>query len=427
MQSFFLRHRRSLILGILGLVMVTLLFAPTQSKNLRGSTYGRAPNGYGAWYAYMTERGTPIQRWQKPLALFLEDHPGGDRPVTLLQVGGTPAWLADRNSEQLQAWIAQGNRLVVLSSQGKITAAPFSSTLATPVGNLKIETRRRHRLENEGENSDPGTVPDGIEARRRLLRISPAIALSPRTSANLASASREANLSQANEPAPVEPAAETALLQDEFGTLVWATAEGKGSSVAGVTPYLAANAYQNLSGNFAFLAGLVNANEAELWVNEYSHGYRDRDQRTPDSEARWGDYFLRTPLLLIWVQGLVFLLIVTVALNRRWGLRRSLLPPKQNNSDAYITALSGVLRRSGNHDFVLRQWQTAERQRLQQQLGLVSQPLPLAELCLSWEQQTGQSSRLLKQLFDETSAPRTNAEGLRHWLKLLQELHRSGL
>ena len=49
------------------LILVTVIFAPNNQISQQGSTYGRDPSGYGAWAAFMEEKGTPIQRWQKPL------------------------------------------------------------------------------------------------------------------------------------------------------------------------------------------------------------------------------------------------------------------------------------------------------------------------------------------------------------------------
>ncbi|NJN30161.1 MAG: DUF4350 domain-containing protein [Synechococcales cyanobacterium RM1_1_8] len=167
-----LKHRRwrVLLIGAIALLFLTLTLAPQRGNQLlRGSTYGRAPDGYGAWYQYMEDQGTPIQRWQKPLNTFLarqaEPGPGADRPITLLQVGSSEIWADDeaREREALQAWLAQGNRLVVLQRRGEVTAAPFRTDLATPLGEVRIETRRRHRvLENIPQQ------PGAIEARRNL-------------------------------------------------------------------------------------------------------------------------------------------------------------------------------------------------------------------------------------------------------------------
>lgn len=63
------RPNRLIVIGgivIAVIILLTLIAAPSSSKLNSGSTYSRAPDGYGAWYSFMQERGTKIERWQRP-------------------------------------------------------------------------------------------------------------------------------------------------------------------------------------------------------------------------------------------------------------------------------------------------------------------------------------------------------------------------
>ncbi len=362
MNKSWLRYRNGILIAIAVILGLTLLLAPAQTYNRRGSTYNRAPDGYGAWYAYLEQQGTPIQRWRKPLAQWLQE-PAHQTGTTLLQVGNPPTWQQDQLSqgEAIARWLDQGNRLIVLAAGGEATAAPFQTVVATKQGAVTLETKRRHRLATQ----------------------------------------------------------ESALLADTFGAIVWSTAAGR---IEAVTPHLAANAYQDAPGNFAWLADLVGAKDGAkdgaVWVNEFSHGYRDREQRLQAGLKTWGDYFLRTPLLLIGVQGLVLLIVAIVAQNRRWGPIQPVVPPIENNSEAYVQALAGVLRRAGCTGFVRSQWQAAEQRRLQRFLGLGDRRVDLDELCQVWEQQTGQAAAELRQLLSDPNAKASPSEAnLRHWLR----------
>lgn len=389
------------------LLLLTLLFAPQKSNSiLYGSTYGRAPSGYGAWYQYMADEGTPIQRWQKPLDIFIEEHSDRDRPVTLLQVGGSPIWLEDydKNKRALEAWLAQGNRLIMLQSRGEVTLAPHRSDIETPLGPVALETRRRLRLDRPREEAEEALE---VRAQPRHQLAFPEIY-------SLASPVQN---SQALESGSI-----ITLLEDQYGAIAWAESEGTGSIIYSVTPDLGANAYQSSPGNFPFLAGLVKAKGAELWVNEYSHGYKDKVASDGAAAVTWGDYFLGTPLMLAWMQLLVLLGITLIALNRRWGLPNPLETPKPNNSEAYIEALAGVLRRSGSNRFVLSQWQSAERQRLQRQLGLGYRPIELEALLTSWEQQTGESADALQRLLSPISGGPGSINQLKRWLANLDQV-----
>ncbi len=408
------RRWKYLAIAALVLIVLTSLFAPQRGNQiLYGSTYGRAPSGYGAWYQYMQEEGTPIQRWQKPLETFLAEQGGDGGPVTLLQVGESPIWLEDyaQNQAELAAWLAQGNRLILLRSQGEVTLAPPRSEIETPLGPVTIETRRR--LVSDQPDPEP---EEALEVRFPLqpqLKSQPAVSLA------------YAALGPVQNPETLESGRVT-LLADQYGAIAWAEAEGKGSYIYSVTPDLGANAYQNSPGNFAFLAGLVKANEAELWVNEYSHGYQDKNAEGETAAVTWGDYFLGTPLMLAWIQLLVLLGITLIALNRRWGLPSPLVQPKLNNSEAYIEALAGVLRRSGSNGFVLSQWQSAERQRLQRQLGLGNRPIELTALLQSWEQQTGESAEAIQRLLSPLAPGAGSIDQLKRWLASLEQVRELG-
>ena len=59
-------------IAITAIMIVTLLFAPANNKVNSGSTYNRAPDGYGSWYAFMSKRGAEVQRWQNLLKTLLK-------------------------------------------------------------------------------------------------------------------------------------------------------------------------------------------------------------------------------------------------------------------------------------------------------------------------------------------------------------------
>ena len=183
-----------LAIAITAIILLTLFAAPTTgNRTTSGSTYSRAPDGYGAWYAFMEKRGTPVKRWQKPFDQF----PNSRYPMTLLRVnsGLGRGWLYKQELD----WIEKGNSLVVLGVGSPVTEASFSTLQESAAGRVKIETRRRQKL--------------GKEEEQRL--------------------------------------------SDRFGAIVWQQKLGKGQVIFATTPHLAANAYQEEAGNFEFLASLV--------------------------------------------------------------------------------------------------------------------------------------------------------------------------
>ncbi len=372
-----LAQRRWWFGGILlaTLVMLTLLIAPS-GKNTAGSTFGKSPDGYGAWYAFMEKQGVAIERWQKPATeLFTAQAP--PKPITLLQIySEQPRSTYNLETEK---WLKQGNTLVILGIHAPVTPAAFSSRKDSPQGAVKIETSRRYQ-------------PD---QRQKPLR-------------------RQAQ--------PLLDDKAEVLLGDRYGGIVWQQAIGKGKVIAAATPYLAANAYQDEPGNFAFLAQLVKQTGGPIKVDEYLHGYKDAQAVAREVAGSWIDYLAKTPLLPIGVQGLILLLVLIWAKNRRLGPPLPITPPTLDNSQAYIEALAAVLQKAGSSEFILETIGKAEQLQLQRELGLGAVPLTAEELINAWIASGRSPNDLQPTLRTQARKRRLNDTELTTWLQTLQTL-----
>jgi len=374
-------NRRTGVLGLLALALllgVMLFGAPATSHLESGSTWHRGPAGYSAWYESLEQQGITVERWQRPVETLLEQlGEPEDTTVTLIQNRAVtpetllvvlPGFIGQGDVSNLLPWMPQwveaGHRLVVLGVKAAATAAPFSQVLDSPVGSVKIDTRRREKM----------------------------------------------------------VVAEDTILRDEYGVVVFEMQlAGKEFTVA-VTPHLAANAYQNQPDNFAFLTELVAGSGERVWVDEYLHGYRDQDAIAAEVGGdSWLNYLASTPLLILVAQALAVTLVALVALNRRLGQRRTLHPPAVDNSRAYIQAMAGVLHRAGSHDMVVQTLGQAEQIQLQKKLGLGSAPLPIDRLQAAWEQQASRPNLDLAAILNPPAL--TGERPLREWLKQLQSLH----
>lgn len=363
-------------LGILAvLAMIMLAIAPLNGPITKGSTFSRAPDGYGAWYAYMEAQGIEIQRWQRPPDALREL--ASDTPTTLLQVVPADVPFVDY---EWNDWVRQGNTLIVLQSRDRVTPAPFSSELTSAtLGNqqpVTIETRRRRDL----------TLGNAVRDEDRLL-------------------------------------------QDSYGAVVWRRALGEGAFIEATTPYIAANAYQDAPGNFAFLADLMTiANEdpnATLFVDEYLHGYEELipDDEVTESNATWVSYLSQTPLLVITVQAIALILALFWG-NQRIGPPVVIPQPQQNNSEAYISALSGVLRQARSTRFVVEMVTKAEQLRLQKNLGLGSVLVDEDILVNTWSEQTKRSPTALTSMLELGKQQSSLQEkDLATWLETIRTLH----
>jgi Domain of unknown function (DUF4350) len=365
-------------------VIIAFILA-LRSPILQGSTFSRAPSGYGAWYAHLQKQNIAIQRWQRPLEELFNAPalpPSQEiswnsaqtiapiAPITLVKIATGRSPLSMSGIEQ--DWVEQGNVLVLLGVRSPVSKAPFSSQLSSPSGLVKIETRRRFGYKDK-----------------------------------------------------TSPAQQTILLKDAFGAVAWADPIGRGQLISIVTPHLAANAYQDEPGNFKFLTKLVTAPGNPIWIDEYLHGYTTpKNEAAPGKSGSLAAYLASTSLPVLAMQALIILLVLIWDKNQRFGMPVKLSPPKVDNSEAYIQALAGVLQKAECSEFV---WETvgkAERAYVQRSLGLGSSPIESAAIVDAWVQQTGRPAAELEEVLRKPSQKRPTRQELLTWLGKVQTLHR---
>ena len=366
---FDFRQRPWLFIAIAIAVIIglTLVAAPSSSgsKNDSGSTYGGNPGGYGAWYEYMSQKPIPIERWRKPFSQFIKEDIQG---VTYIQVRSKSNFLLDTDlSEAQKNWVAAGNTLVIIGVNRAATAAPFESSIPhrdSPLSEARIQIKTTRRYSSR----------------------------SPKTKT---------------------------ILGDRYGAVVWQEEIGAGTVIYCVTPYLAANAYQN-SDNYQFLAELVSQNQA-IWVDEYIHGYRDRETLEKEQQDVLS-YLIQTPWFLWFVQTVLIVAIAIASAFRRFGQPTISQRAIADNSTAYIDALAGVLEKANSSDFVVDAISKDEQRKLQLALGLGSSLVDEETLIAAWEQQRSESSAKLTQLL--SSQGKISKARLTSFIESWQEIDR---
>jgi hypothetical protein len=314
----------------------------------------------------MEKQEVPIQRWQKPL----ENLPGinnkqpTDIAMTLLRINSEmspPILYSGENT-----WVEKGNNLVVLGVTQPVTNANFTTSQDSPFGKVKISTTRRN------------TNTKNLQQR----------------------------------------------LGDRFGAIVWEEKRGKGKVIYVITPYLGANAYQDEVGNYKLLAELVSEDSKSIWVNEYIHGYKDKEVIAQENNQNWVSYLMKTPLFPGFLQLIIILLILILANLRRFGQPAKLTTPSVNNSQAYIQALASVLEKAETREFVLDTIGKEEQLQLQKALGLGQIPVAKETLVNAWVEQTGRKATELEQVLQiQSKKHRLSEEDLLNWLEKWQKIH----
>jgi hypothetical protein len=285
--------------------------------------------------------------------------------ATLVQITSKP------NPPELpriqREWVEKGNTLVILGVQASVTAANFHTQQYSSLGKILIDTTRRHLMDSE-------------------VRVA---------------------------------------LGDRFGGIVWEETYGEGRVFFATTPYLAANAYQGY-GNFAYLAKLVSNHQNQVWVDEYIHGYKDQEVKEKEGKGDLLDYLSKTPLSLTLLPGLVFLVVLIRAENRRFGKPVDLDTLVIDNSQAYIQALAGVLQKAKSENFVVEMLGKQEQLQLQEALGLGQAPEEDEILCTVWTEKTGTSPVELKEVLNlQKSKDRISERQLLSWLGKWKNLRKS--
>ncbi len=371
-QTFNSRQWVTMVVVLAGLLLFTLISAPSSPQSV-GSTYSRAPEGYGAWYAYMENSGAKIERLRKPIddKFFNTTTPN----TTIIQV------LADDDSNHLGQYnvnskgIEKGNRIVIIGSKkipgGRIraTQANFNSSPISPDNRaITLQTTKRY-------------IP-----------------------------SENPVLAQ-----PINP-----RLKDEFGAIVIESKIGRGAILYVIPQFLGANAYQDTN-NFAYLKDLVKNDR--IVVDEYIHGYRDAETAKEEGKADVFEFLAQTPLILAVIQLFILMAVLIYGKSWRLGPVKTLEAPPINNSRAYIQALARILQKANSTDFVTETLGKAEVTQLQRRLGLSrstqQNPSDLIEI---WKTQTGKDSQILERIFRPLRRQQKLSEAeLTQWLALLQK------
>ncbi|MFM2314101.1 MAG: hypothetical protein RLZZ04_3377 [Cyanobacteriota bacterium] len=371
------RQRKWLWIGIAIAVLMalTLIAAPNSGgrKNDSGSTYGRSPDGYGAWYEYMTKQEISIERWRKPFPQFIA---AKIQDATYLKILSKSDYLLGPlsiPSADESNWVSQGNTLVIIGRYMPATGAPFEGLIPYHPDTLsndqiKIATTRRFR---------------GIEKNQNIQNI----------------------------------------LQDRYGAVVWQETIGKGKVIYCTTPYLAANAYQDHRDNYQFLAALV-SDHPTIWVDEYIHGYKDKETIAEEQQESIFSYLARTPWFLLFIQAVLMAIVAAFAAFRSFGLPIKPQTTITDNSIAYIEALAGVLEKANSTDFVVEAIAKDEQRKLQKSLGLGKSLVDDQALLKAYKKQSSATAEDLSQLLAVSKAGKKISDAqLITWIQQWQKLN----
>ena len=213
------------------------------------------------------------------------------------------------------------------------------------------------------------------------------------------------------------------ILEDEYGAIIWGEQSEQGEVIYVVTPYIAANAYQNVEDNFEFLAAIV-SKHSSIFVDEYIHGYKDLETKIKERQGTLLAYLQKTPWYPIGIQLIIVILVAIVLSWRRFG--KAVIPQanKLDNSQAYIEALARVLEKAEATDFIVETIAKDEQRKLQKYLGLGRNLLDENTLVNTWQERTGKSPHDLQEVLKKAKSDRLISEAeLVNWIQKWQKIN----
>ena len=356
--------------GAIALIIILLLiFAPTQTKSQAGSSYNNAPDGYSAWYDWLATENISVKRWQRPLTDFPSD-------ATLIQV--YPQLIEYIPTD----WVKKGNTLVILGYAKPATGANFSTVHSTPQGPVKIDTRRRLRQPSKqvllGDDYGAIAWEESLDQGKIIYVTTPYLA---------------ANAYQDYLPNYKF----LAQLITQTDQPIW------------LDEYI--HGYQDCD----------STNQDSDSTNQYC------DLTNQEGENSLTGYLAATWLFPVLIQLIIISLLAIWGGFLPFGIPGSLTKTKPNNTLTYIQALATVLAKADKTEYIVQVIGKNKQKQLQKALGLGESPLDETSLIDVWLKQTQKSPLSLKQWLATTSSQkRLTQTELLTWLtqgqKILRDL-----
>jgi hypothetical protein len=452
-QKLFKQYWQLGLLAIIAIVLLTIISAMSGDPRQVGSSYSNAPNGYNAWYQMAVDRGIRIRRWQRtfPQLANLSRY---QKDTTLIQI--YPQLERLTISDPQQKWVEQGNTLVMLGVNAPAMETQFTADIASDRGDVRIDTTRRFRANLTTSELDKKASKQVVLSDRsgsvitqfNLDKGKIIVATTPYLAAN-AYQDFKPNYELLMELATKD---RQQVLVDEYihGYIKRPRKSKTNPSNGNVLPNNKTNdnleddcieldpeTFPNNKANDRSADGSIESNTGNsLPSNKTGDTVEDgcRDSSTGDTASKNNNdenidafnYLANTPLIIVFMNLVLGILVLTWQRNRRFG--KIVIPksPENDNSEAYIQALGGVLRQANSSEFVIQNIGKAEQLSWQQKLGLGRERLVEPErLITAWENQTKlptEDLRFVLQLMSE--AGRIAPDKLTLWLQKIRDIDR---
>jgi hypothetical protein len=337
------------------------------------SSYNSGATGTQAWYSLLIETGRNVLRWQESPASLVT---GKTPPSVFVVVGTVRREFTNSESEALVEWVNHGGRLVLIDRE-----PPETLTVTTADWKIDIKALPRPELFSADpadreqmthgvaavRPSQPSVLTQGVNAVQ-FSRFAEKIELSLQSGGRAASPPmgsdapppRAASLAGGEQGSDIGP---FVPISQNGRNYVAEVPFGNGKIVFVSDPYIVSNAGIALADNAIFATELVATQSGSIAFDEYHQGYSN------DSN-RFLQFFAGTPVVAIFLQGLVLVGLVFYSKSRRFARPLPAPEPDRLTKLEYVTAMAELQQRTRAWDLAMENIYTDFRRRSARLLGV---------------------------------------------------------
>ncbi len=333
------------------------------------STYHAGPTGTRALYDLLSESGYGVMRWRETPEKLLTQ----DKVQTFVIVGHTRLAVEQDEAGHLQHWASRGGQLVIVDRRPPQYLLPAS-------GSWTITTQFSDFSFFEADPSKPEEMTANVKAVNRVQptlltqnveavmpsRFAAAISFESKKLAEEESESEEATDTvqiPEEEASSQISLAPVVHLKGQRGPLLLDYPYGAGRIILLSDPYIVSNGGISLEDNLRLAMNVLTSADGLIAFDEYHQG------RGATSNA-FVSYFSGTPVLALFGQGLLIILLVIWTRGRRFARPLPLARVDRRSSLEFVASMAEVQQRARAFDLAVENIYSRTRRVLARYAGV---------------------------------------------------------
>ena len=360
--------------------------APDSEVRPNRSTYNPGATGTQAFYTLLSETGHKVTHWQEPPSALLTDKK--NVPAVFVVVGSIRREFTPPEIEELLRWVANGGKLVLIDR-----APPKELTTTTANWRLTFQERGEFAVYGIDPSDQKQMTADtpALKPAQPTIFASGVNAVQPSRFASSVAFERFSDSEKAENGERLPPPKRTSIrpIKAEHVEASSPTAPavhvgagernllvdapyGSGKIVFLSDPYIVSNAGIGIVDN-AQLGINVVSTDGMIVFDEYHQGFGS-------SNNRFLQFFEGTPVVAIFLQGIVLLGFVFFSQSRRFARAVPESEPDRLSKLEYVSAMAELQQRTRAFDLAIENIYTDFRRRAARFLGVDNYTTKRAEM-----------------------------------------------